>query len=245
MKIFRALIMIGATLALAAVSHADVKVVQSMTIDNPQIKAAMQSMSPEQRAMMAKMGMGGNTALTIYVSGKKSRIDFGAITSAIVNESTGKATILNRTAHTYSTQPIKSPEASATSSGKATVKATGKSKTLLGHLCREYRVSAGNPAGPGSAVSGDMWVAGDLPRPSLRAMPVGPTAALKSQWSKIPGMPLKMDMTMVGGPMGKTVVHMVAKSVSKANLPAATFAIPAGYKIGPAYPAPMMGGMGR
>lgn len=244
MKIFRAFIIVGAGLLLVGASHADVKVVQAMTVDNPQIKAAMQNMSPDQRAMMAKAGMGGAVALTVYVSGKKSRIDFGAFTSAIVNEGAGRVTVLNRTARTFSTQSLKSAARKSADRGNASIEATGKSKTILGHLCREYRVSSGASAGPGSAMSGEMWVAGDLPRPSILAMPAGEAATLESQWNKVRGMPLQMTFTITGAQIGKTVVHSTAKSISKTPIPASTFAIPAGYKAGPAYFSPMMGGGG-
>jgi hypothetical protein len=247
MKTIRRSAVIGAVLGViatcAGTAHADVKVVESMTVDNPQIKAAMKNMQPEQRAQMAKMGIGGTIVSTIYVSGGKSRSDVGAFGSTIVDPGSGKITLLNSTSRTYSTQPF-SGLATKGTGGASNAKPTGKTKLILGHLCRDYKVSGTLGAAPGGTFSGDIWAAADLPRPNLPPGAGGPLGALMRSGSKIAGMPLQMTLTMAGGPAGATTVHMAAKSVSKAPLPASTFAIPAGYRPGPAYGNPMMGGMG-
>ena len=73
--------------ALAAIAvpaaRADLKVVQTLRIDSPQLKAYMDSMTPEQRA---KMGRSGNPLLsgapqvtTFYVRGGKSRAPMSAL----------------------------------------------------------------------------------------------------------------------------------------------------------------------
>jgi hypothetical protein len=233
-------VVVGAIAAFAGTAHADVKVVEAMTIDSPQLKAAMKNMQPEQRAQMAKMGIGGTILSTIYVSGSKSRSDVGATNSTIVDSGSSKVTTLNRVAQTYSTEPFDSAAAQAAGS-KASVKPTGKTKVILGHLCRDYHVTISTGGPSGGNVSGDIWSAADLPHPNLSGG--GGMAALMGQWNKMAGMPLLMTLTLAGGPAGTTTVHMVAKSVSTTSLPASTFAIPAGYKPGPAY-NPMMGGMG-
>lgn len=250
MKISRTLSMIGAAsvigavAALAGAARADVKVVQAVTIDNPQFKAAMQSMSPEQRAQMSKMGIGGTITSTLYVSGRKSRTDVGAFNSTIVDQAAGKVTQINRTSHTYSTQSLGSI-ANRARGATASVRPTGKTKTILGHLCRDYRLSVSGASATGGSVSGDVWAAPDLPRPALPTLSGGPEAALESQWSKITGMPLQMTLTLAGSSMGVTVVRTVATAIRTTPLPASVFAIPAGYRPGPAYGNPMMGGMGR
>ncbi len=243
MKISHTLSVVGAVAALAGAAHADVKVTQAVTVDNPQLKAAMQSMSPEQRAQMSKMGLGGTITSTLYVSGRRSRTDIGPFNSTIVDQAAGKMTMINRTSHTYSTQPLGGVAARAKSAA-ASVKATGKTKVILGHLCRDYHLSVTTPSMPGGSISGDVWAAADLPRLPVSALSGGPTAALTSQWSKIAGMPLQMTLTVTGSPAGNTVVRTVATQVRTTPIPASVFAVPAGYQPGPAYGNPMMGGMG-
>lgn len=234
---------LGAVAALAGAAHADVKVVQSMTIDNPQLKAAMQSMSPEQRAQMAKMGIGGTIQSILYVSGRKSRTDIGAVNSTIINEASGKMTMINRTSHTYSTRPFGGTAGKTAGGATASIKPTGKTKVILGHLCRDYRVNVSSASMPGG-ISGDIWAAPDLQRLPLPALSGSPLAALGSQWSKIAGLPLQVTLTAAGSSMGTTVVRTIATSIKTTPLPASVFAIPAGYQAGPAYGNPMMGGMG-
>jgi len=228
---------------LTGAAGADVTVVQTATIDNPQLKAMMQSLSPEQKAQMARFGMGGTITSKSYVKGTKTRTDVGQMTSVIVDTAAGKMISLNRVSHTYSTQPL---NASAGRGVKVSLKPTGKTKTLLGHLCRDYRLNmtSQSPSGPMTIV-GDVWAAPDLPR--LASPPLGsngPAAAIAAQWSKIAGMPLQAVMTVGGSPIGKTVIRTTVQSVSMTPLPLSVFAIPAGYRPGPAGMMPGMGGMG-
>lgn len=240
MKISRTLSVLGVVSALAVAAHADVKVVQAVTIENPQLKAAIQSMSPEQRAQMAKMGLGGTIVSTVYISGKKSRTDVGPATSVIVDQASGKVTTLNRISHTYSTQPL-SRSVNQAKNVQSTVKSTGRTKVILGHLCRDYRVSLLSAVGGASMkISGDIWAAPDLPRPAIAG--AGPLGALQGQWSKMSGMPLLTTLTSTGSAAGATTIRVAAQSVSKTPIPASTFTVPSGYKLGPAYASPMMGG---
>lgn len=242
MKISRTLSLALALGALAVTAHADMTVVQTATIDNPQLKAAMQSMSPEQKAQMSRFGWGSTITSKSYVKGTKSRTDIGQATSVIVDSATGKMTTLNRVSHTYSTQPL---SAKAGHGMKVNLKSTGKTKTILGHLCRDYKLSMTSPSASGAmTITGDIWAAPDLPR--LSAPPLGssgPAAALAAQWSKIAGLPLQSIMVINGSPMGKTTVRTTVHSVSKTPVSASLFAVPAGYKPGPT--GMMMPGMGR
>lgn len=245
MKISRTLSLALAVGAVAATAHADVTLVQTATIDNPQLKAMMQSLSPEQKAQMAQVGMGSTITSKSYVKGTKSRTDVGKITSVIVDSAAGKMISLNRVAHTYSTQSL---SAKAGHGMKVSLKDTGKTKKILGHLCHDYKLNMTSPSASGAmTITGDVWAAPDLPR--LAAPPLGnngPAAAIAAQWGKISGLPLQTVMVIGGSPMGKTTVRTVARSVSTTPVPASLFAIPAGYKPGPAgMMMPGMGGMGR
>ncbi len=243
MKISRTLPVAAILALLTGAARADVKITQATTIDNPQLAAAMQSMSPEQKAQMAKMGMGGTILSTTYISGGKSRTDVGDANSVIVNKGSGQVTTLNRIAHTYSTQSYAAVYGRKQQGVTASVTPTGKTKTILGHSCRDYRLTMTSPALQGGQISGDLWAATDLPRPPIPTMAGGAGAALSGQWSKISGMPLVMTLVVSGSPAGKTTVTSRATAISTTPIPASAFAVPAGYKPGPAYASPMMGGM--
>ena len=238
---------LAATLAGASAAHADLKVVQSTTIKNPQLTAMMQSLSPEQRARMAQSGAGslfggGDLASTIYSHGTKTRVDIGP-QSTIVDTATRQLVTVNRATHTYSTSAY-SPNKMA-SQMQASVRDTGQTKIILGHPARHYLLSMTSAQMAGGRVSGDIWSAQDLPQPPAAAFSAGPAGALQGQFRKIKGMPLLVNMTVTGSPVGDTSIRSVTKSVSRAALPASLFAIPAGYKRTAARPT--MGGlpMGR
>lgn len=243
---------LAALVALAGVARADVTVVQTAVIDNPQLKAMMQSLSPQQRAQLAQFGMGSTIQSTSYVHGQKSRTDVGNITSVIIDGVTGRMTSLNRVSHTYSTQPINAGNGGG--GVKVSLKPTGKTKTILGHPCRSYHLTMISKGSNGpTTVNGDIWVAPDLPR--LPVPPLGsrgPASLIAGQWSKINGMPLQTVMTIGGSPMGQTTIHTTVKSVSTRPVAASIFTIPAGYRHGPpgmmpGMPTngPMGGPMGR
>jgi len=241
MKISRTLGTALAALSLAGAAGADVTAVQTTTIDNPQLKAMMQSLSPEQRARMAQMGLSSVITSKSYVKGAKSRTDVGKVTSVIVDSATRRMISLNRISHTYSTQAL---NANAAQGMKVSLKPTGQTKTILGHLCRDYKLSmSGTSASGPVSVTGDIWAAPDLPRLAASPLGSGPAAAISSQWSKIAGMPLQAVLVIGGSPMGKTTVRTTVRSVTQTPLPASLFAVPAGYRPGPA--GMMMPGMGR
>ena len=220
--------------ALAAIAvpaaRADLKVVQTLRIDSPQLKAYMDSMTPEQRA---KMGRSGNPLLsgapqvtTFYVRGGKSRADVGPMTY-VSDSATSQTTVINRRSHTYST--MQTPSGAGTGQVAATVKDTGQKKVIQGHPSRRYLMSATLASQPGTVIQGDIWAAQDLPQPSLPASGQGPFAVFQSLLKKVKGFPLKTILAVTGSPLGSTTVTTSVVSVSKAPLPASAFAVPAGY----------------
>ena len=226
------------TLAVLAViaapaARADLKVVQTLHIDSPQLKAYMDSMTPEQRAKMSRSGnpllSGAPQVTTFYVRGGKSRADVGPI-SYVSDAATRQTTVINRRSHTYST--MQTPNGAGLGSGQvtATVKDSGQTKMIQGHSARRYFMTATLASQPGTVIQGDIWAALDLARPSLPATGGGgPFAVFQSLLNKVKGFPLKTSLAVTGSPLGSTTVTTSVVSVSKAPVPAAAFAIPAGY----------------
>ena len=219
-----------ALLSVCGAAQADLKVVQTTLIDSPQLKAYEETMTPEQRAAMAKSGnplfQTGPQITTVYVHGPQTRADIGGI-SYLVNGATHLTTVINRRTHTYTIQPYHAP--SSAGLGTATVKDTGQTKTIAGHPAHRYLLTAPLASQPGTIIQGDIWAASDVPQPSLLSTGSGPFAMIQSQFRKIKGYPLKSTIAVTGSPMGSTTVTTNVVSVSKSSLPASLFAIPAGY----------------
>lgn len=226
--------------ALAAVAmpaaRADLKVVQTLHIDSPQLKAYMDSMTPEQRAKMSRSGnpllSGAPQVTTFYVHGGKSRADVGPM-SYVSDAATSQTTVINRRSHTYST--MQTPTGAGTGAGqiKATVKDSGQTKVIQGHPARRYLMTATLASQPGTVIQGDIWAAQDLARPSLPTTGGGPLAVFQSLLRNVKGFPLKTTLAITGSPLGSTTVTTSVVSVSKAPVPASAFAVPAGYTKAP------------
>jgi len=230
----RPLVLAALTVTLtASVAHADLKVVQNTSIDSPQLKAYMETMTPQQRAQMARSGnpllRGGPQQTVIFVHGNQTRADVGTM-SYLVNSATHQTIVLNRANHTYITRPYKSPAMNGAGQIQATVKDTGQTKVVSGHPARRYLMTATVPSQPGTIIRGDIWAAQDLPQPAQISTGSGPFAAMQSQFRKVKGYPMKTSLAITGSPLGDTTVNSSVVSVSKAALSASIFAIPAGYK---------------
>ena len=221
----------AALLALGGAARADLKVVQTTRIDSPQLKAYMDTMTPQQRAQMARsenpLLHAGPQQTTVYVQGSRTRADIGTMTY-LVNGVTHQTIILNRRNHTYATRPYRAP-ANPAGQTTATVKDTGQTRVIAGHPARRYTMTASLAAQPGTVLQGEVWAAQDIPAPSLLNTGGGPLAALQSQFKKIKGYPLRTNLAITGSPLGNTTVSSSVVSVSKAPLPASLFAVPAGY----------------
>lgn len=224
----------AATLCLLAASaaHADLKVVQTTQISSPQLQAYLETMTPQQRAQMAKSGnpllSGAPTRTVVYIQGDKTRAEIGPMIYILV-PSTHNTAVLNPKAHTYTLQPYKAPALTGTGKPQVTVKDTGQSKVILGHPAKHYLMKATLPSQPGTVIQGDVWAATDIPKPTMLATG-GPLASLQEQFSKIKGYPLRTTLVITGSPMGNTTVKSNVVSVSKAALPGSLFKVPAGYK---------------
>ncbi len=214
----------------AAAAHADLRVVQKTTIQNPQLTAMVQSMSPAQRAQMAQTGglfSGGPVTLVISTHGGEARVDFGKQTT-LFNAATRRVTTLDRAAHTYTTSAF-APQAGAPV--QATVRDTGQSKMIDGHRARRYTVALSGPQLEGGQLTGDVWSAPDLPPLPTALFASGPAAALQGLFHSIKGLPLRINVLVTGTPIGTTAVQSSALSVSVKPLSPSVFRIPAGYRL--------------
>jgi len=219
----------AALLGVCGAAHADLKVVQTSKIDNPQLKAYEDTMTPQQKAQMAHSGnplfQSGPQQTALYVQGTRTRLDIGAVTY-LVDSASRQTDVINRRTRTYSVQPYRAPAAGQIS---VVVKDTKQTKLIAGHLCRHYLTTATLASQPGTVIQGDIWAATDIPQPAALSAGSGPFAALQSQFRKIKGFPLTSSLTVTGSPLGNTTVQTSVVSVSKALLSSSLFAIPAGY----------------
>ena len=225
----KSLLVAAALVGVCGAAHADLKVVQTTRIDNPQLKAYEETMTPQQRAQMAHSGnplfQGGPQITALYTHGTHTRLDIGTTTYLL--DSAGRTTeTVNRRTRTYSVQPYRAPSVGQTT---VTVKDTKQTKMIAGHLCRHYFTTATLASQPGTLIQGDIWAAPDIPQPAALSAGSGPFAALQSQFRKINGFPLQSSLVVTGSPLGNTTVQTSVVSVSKAPLPASTFTVPAGY----------------
>lgn len=234
----------------APAAHADLTLVQTTTISNPQITAALQSMTPQQRAQVQKSGspffQTGPQTVTIYTHGKQSRLDYGGYTF-IADTGKGQVLTLNRRAHTYSTRPL-NPNQNSGIAG-TTVRDLHQSKTILGHVAHHYTVATANVGGAGSQLKADVWAAPDLTQPTSSLTGGGPTGPLQSLLHQVKGLPLQTTVIIAGSPVGTVTAKSVAKSISTKPVALSAFALPAGYKPGPTsgggVNSPLGGGLGQ
>ena len=228
---FKTPVMAAALATFAVSAHADLKVVQTTQIDNPQLKAYMDTMTPQQRTQMSRsnpMFSGGPQMATVYVRGSKTRADIGPMTY-LVDTVTQQSTVINRRTHTYSTQPFKMP-GNAAGQAQTSVRDTGQTKVIAGHLSRHYILTAALASQPGTLIQSDVWAAQDLPQPPMLGSGGGPLASLQNLLKKVKGYPMKSSLAVTGSPLGNTTIRTNVVSVSKAPLSPSVFAVPTGYK---------------
>jgi hypothetical protein len=250
-------IRLSAALALAAVltggvapvARADMKVVESVTFDNPQIKKMMANLPASQRSMAANSRMsmmdGRPIPLTIWSSGKKFRSDMMQ-RSVIIDGAANKMTMLDSAGRFYQTMPYMPPTGKYAPGANAGIRDTGQTKMILGHKARHYAVEVSPQSKYGATVKGDIWAAADLPQPAMAGPAGGPIALLGDKIKAVKGMPLTVSLVMSGSPAGGDItIKSVVQSISMSKLPASTFAIPAGYKQAPTGVPPPVKGMPR
>lgn len=219
---------LGTSLALVALStsaRADEKIVTVTTVQNPRQAAMLKQLSPEERAEVAKSGIGRPVRSTYYFSGNHVRVDTSGYT-ILIDTQTGTETILNRQNHRYAVKPIPSP----TGKGVVTVQPTAQSKSIAGHRTKLYHCEI--ESADGRSTTAEIWAAPDLPQPST-FLSTGLTASMRTALTKIKGLPLSV-IAHVTSDYGDTLIKSTVTSVSTYRLSASTFRIPPGYKPAPA-----------
>jgi hypothetical protein len=245
----------------AGPARADLKISMHITMDNPRIQQMMQAqgsnLPPQVKAMMDKML---NSDMTIYTSGKKSRVDKFPI-STVTDAAGGKTIMINNQSHTYyiSTFDSTKPQHMSVGSGPGqmggdvsdiNVTDTGNTKTILNHLCHEYIMTMKITSKDGDVMNmkNDTWAAKDFT--GIDPAAYGAFSSTAAGMDKIGGMPLEMTMTFTGGKAEGTSMNFEVTAISNDALPDSTFAIPDGYtqSTSPMMMSPMgaggMGGMG-
>lgn len=226
-------ILLASALTVLAVSaaHADLTVTQSTRVESPQIRAYLESMTPQQRAQMARSGnplfSGAPIRSTVYLRGTKTRLDVGG-TSYIADAATHRTITINRRTRTYTVRPTHAGGGPGTPA--ATVKDTGQNRTIAGHPAHHYLLTATLPSQPGALLQGDIWAARDIAQPPVLTSGQGPLAAMQSVFRRVKGFPLKTTLALTGSPLGNSTATTSTLSISKSPIPASAFAIPAGYK---------------
>lgn len=218
-----------ALLAIVSTARADVKIVQSTTIKTPQQAAMLQRLSPDERAEVARQGIGAPVKSTTYISGTHVRIDIANYTT-LVDTAARSMTIVNRQSHQYEIRPLSTP-----APGSATVTKTIKTCTLLGHRATLYIVTV--QTNGNVYATGEVWAASDIPKPPPVSVS-GASASMIDALHQIDGMPLLVNVHAETSEGGADVTSAV-KSISTAQIPANVFKIPAG-----CHPAPAGAGVG-
>jgi hypothetical protein len=197
---------------------------------------------------MAFLDKGRETPTTLYISQMATRSSMGEGMEVIIRLDAKKMFIIDNKKKTYSEMTFDEmekrtagagkenppPEAAAQmkpmmGSGEVTVTPLGPGETIAGYATEKYHATMG------AEMEVDLWMAPALAMPAAfydamkSLMPADP---MFDEYKKIGGMQLKSVSTMkVGG--HPITTSMVVTSVDKAPIPAATFDVPAGYKVVP------------
>jgi hypothetical protein len=206
-----------------------------MRMGNSMMEARMANIPPQYRAMVDRM-----MTTTMYSNGKKSRVDTSMMT--IINDVPGDKTIMiNQTQHTYFVDKYDPTGAASRAPGRSpntmpgsdevqdvNVTDTGNTKTILGHVCHEYILTANMKSSHGgpTSVKDDMFVAKDIAGMPAHSSAYGPFAGVAG---KMAGFPLLSNMTMNGGKADGATITIEVTSLSTDPLPESTFEIPAGF----------------
>ncbi|MGO8672521.1 MAG: DUF4412 domain-containing protein [Capsulimonadaceae bacterium] len=250
----QSLAVLAGMLAVGAVAvspaAADVTLTSHMTLDSPQMRAAMAKIPEQYRSQVSQFT---DQAYTIAVSGKKSRMDTPMM-STITDRDNDKIIELYASTKTYyvskfdpatASQMLSHP-AGHSSHGMPTdfvVTDTGKTSTLIGHPVHEYLVTGKlkNDDGTITTMTMDIWAAQDIGG----ADSAGFAALLPgSGKTQITGVPLSTTTTFAGGHEDGMSMKLVVTAINTDPIPASTFQIPDGFTQTTTPGMPGMGGMG-
>jgi hypothetical protein len=206
---------------------ADVRVVQTTTMANPQVMDQINQMPAASRTLLMRQAM---TAIrtTISIKGNKMRKDTPGGSATIVDSATHTITTINTATRGYTVRPYQDP-APTPNALPVGVQTTGQTAPVAGHQCSRYVLTGNSAMGQ---IRVDEWIAADLPQPPIELSGHMPPDLAVAQ-GKIPGMPLMVTMTI-----GRVAYRTTTQSVSTLPLPASLFAVPAAHKPGPGKSGP-------
>ena len=232
-----AVVSLTAAVCGAPAARADVKAVGTITIDSPQLNAALQSATPEQRKKLAAIGLANRLPFTLYILGSHMRTDIGPI-SVYADTARKTQLIVNRATKTMSSSSI-DPGSDSQSAGTAVkITSTGKTARILGHIARQYKIS-GSSAATGVSTTGEIWAAPDIPGPKVNPFGSQLGNLYAPELFKIKGLPLRSTIKTSGGYAGTTTIKGTVTAVSQAPLPARVFSAPSNYHEGSVMPMGM------
>ena len=228
-------------------AFADLKVVQTTTMANAQYAAMRDSMTPQQKAAAHHDGMdlmmGIPQSNTIYASGRFLRVDTST-SFVLFDNVSGALTKVNPSARSYST--VTTDGQSDRFGGFQVSYMSGKKhRVILGQPATEYTLTGTSISFPGQVVSGTVWTADSIARPSLP--PSGMFSRMTAFLKQLKGLPLVVNVKITGTQVGEIDISSKVVSLSRASLPSRVFQVPTGYKqtdpyAGPMNPMAAMGG---
>ena len=194
-----------AALALPPVADADLKVVQSTTIDWSHALLMGKPVTGDMASMMKANPMtnGSATSTTVSMSGNLIRTDTPLI-SMVIDTKAKTETMLFPATKTYYVMPLPGSTGDkgagsldAMTKGMKITQTDGKkTMTMLGHVVHLYLMTISMPAMKMNMKS-SMWIAEDLPSMPNYSMGGGSSSSAAAvAASKVKGLPLKMSMKM-------------------------------------------------
>jgi hypothetical protein len=225
-------IILAAAVAMVGVGYADLTVVQKVTSPAPGGGAPRQS------------------TVTQRVKGTKMRMDMDQMTSSLIDLDAGKMYMLDHGGKKAVAMPLdmmkKQAEqmqaalAGGQKPGASTVTPTGKTQTIGGLACKEYKVSASGSLN----MTATYWMAEDAKVTELEPFKkfIGDMNPMlgKDVFSQLKGLPMRSESTLQVG--GQAIVS-TSEVTSLSHDPVAddVFVIPAGYAL----ETLELGGLGR
>jgi hypothetical protein len=223
---------VAAILAAASSSgKADVTVNQVSNGTQYFTPAQLAKMPAPVRAMMAK-GTSAQpaTPCSMYVKGKRVRFEV-ATSIYITTLGSSNVCVVDRGTRTYCTLPQNAYYTGALGGKPFDMRfvpiGSSKPKTIFGHKCVEYKLSTTQPIGK---ITGDIWVAPDLPTPPIPVAEGMYIKALLKHWHEIHGMPLAVNITISSKTNGRIVFTTTTESITTAPVDPSLFTPPAGYR---------------
>lgn len=226
-SIIRGTITLALYLACASITQADIQVTQTVNLAQTlPTTGAYKKIPPAQRARMEQSMKEAPYQVTTIEHGKITRLNYGPYYE-IATPGKDDFYIVNPGSHSYIIQHFTYFRDNAGIPwAPVTMKITNKTRTIAGHRCRDYHIT-GSPEG--GTLSGDLWVAADIPStPGPMAEAVFNGILLKP-WPSVKGLPLEVDMTIISAKKGNLIMTVKTDTVTSVSVTADMFIVPKSY----------------